>query len=475
MEEERHDRRRMKTPHAAVQLEGQETAAGVEILGEQKGKQLVTGPLRPTILRLAGPAVASMLLMTLFASVDAFWIGRSIGPAGLAAVVSSVFWVWMLISVAEMIGVGLTAIAARRHGEGRHAEASRVAAEALVYGVALGAVLGAIGGVLAPSLFRMLGASTEVTQLGVPYLRIYMIGAPLIFGFFAVDAAFRSSGDTRTPLMLLAGSVMVTMALDPILILGLWIAPELGMQGAAISMVGTRAIVCVVGVLILIRRGLLTFGPIRMQTVGRITQIGLPLAAWGVTFSLIYVWLARIATPFGTSALAAIGIGHRVESWLSMTSVGFGAAAAAIVGQNIGAGRIDRAEKAGWMSAGYTVIFGVILSVISLAFAEHLAALFTSDPVVIAEGARYLRITVISNLFLGSEVVLEASMGGAGSTLPPMLTSTALTAARIPLAIWLSARIGIAGIWWAIALTAAMRGIAMMALWKAGYWKHRSV
>ena len=459
----------------AVQLEGQETAPGVALVGEQQASSLLYGALRPVIIKLAAPAVASMLLMTLFASVDAFWIGHSIGSAGLAAVTSSVFWLWMLISIAEMIGVGLTAIAARRHGEGRPGEAARAAADAFVYALILGSVLGAIGVVVAPLLFTMLGASPEVSTLGVPYLRVYMIGAPLIFGFFAVDSAFRSSGDTRSPLILLACSVSVTLILDPVLIRGLWIAPELGMLGAAISMVATRAIVCLAGVLILMRRGLISFRELGLQNVWRITQIGLPLAFWGVTFSWIYVALARIATPFGTGALAAIGIGHRVESWLSMTSVGFGSAAAAIVGQNLGARNIERAEKAGWISTGYTILFGCALSAVSLLFAEQLASLFTSEPAVVAEGARYLRIITISNLFLGAEVVLEASMGGAGSTLPPMLTSTSLTLARIPLAIWLSGLIGVSGIWWSISLTAAARGIAMMALWKAGFWKHRSV
>ena len=104
---------------------------------------------------------------------------------------------------------------------------------------------------------------------------------------------------------------------------------ELGMSGAAIAMVSTRGIVCVVGCVLLLRRGLMTFGPVRVESIGRIVRIGLPVAVWGVTFSLIYVALARLAAPFGTTALAAMGIGHRVESWLYMASVGVGAAAAA--------------------------------------------------------------------------------------------------------------------------------------------------
>jgi putative MATE family efflux protein len=321
----------------------------------------------------------------------------------------------------------------------------------------------------------VLGANEEVRSLALPYFRVYLLGTPLIFGFFAVDAAFRSSGDSRTPFLLLASSVAVTLALDPVLIMGLGPAPELGMRGAAISMVSTRGLVCLVGLLVLHRRRLLVFHAPRASSIAQITRIGLPLAFWGVTFSLIYVALGRIASPFGTDALAALGIGHRIESWLYMTCVGLGAAAAAIVGQNLGAGQPERATRAGWQTAGYTVVLGLALSVVSLIMAEALVSIFTSDPDVIREGALYLRIAVLSNVLLGTEIVLEAAMGGAGYTLPPMLTSTTLTAARIPIAIWLTARIGVSGIWWSIAVTAALRGVAMIALWRAGHWKRRIV
>jgi putative MATE family efflux protein len=460
---------------AALPFEPVRTASGVALPESEGEAILVSRPLRETIARLAIPAVASTLLMTTFTSVDAFWIGRVIGPAGLAAVTASLFWIWTLISVSEMIAVGFTAIAARRHGERRGSEASRVAGEAVTYAFLLGGAFSALGLLLAEDLFNVIGVNSEVRALALPYFRTYLVGAPLIFGFFAVDAAFRSGGDSRTPFLLLAASVAVTLALDPILIMGLGPAPQLGMNGAAISMVSTRGIVCLVGLAVLRRRGLLQFQRPRFHSVAQITRIGLPLAFWGVTFSLIYVALGRIAAPFGTSALAALGIGHRIESWLYMTCVGIGAAAAAIVGQNLGAGHPERAYRAGWHSAGYTVVLGLVLSVISLTMAEDLVSVFTSDAYVVTEGARYLRIAVISNVLLGTEIVLEAAMGGAGYTLPPMLTSTALTAARIPLAVWLTGRVGVSGIWWSIALTAALRAVAMIALWRAGHWKRRIV
>lgn len=206
-----------------------------------------------------------------------------------------------------------------------------------------------------------------------------------------------------------------------------------------------------------------------------IARIGLPTAATGVLFSVIYVVLTRTTTQFGTPALAALGVGHRVESWAYMVGVGFGAAAAAIVGQNVGAGRTDRAERAGWLTVGYATAVGGVASVCMFVFATPLAAVFTDDPAVVRESASYLRIATLSTVFTGAEVVLEGALGGAGATLPPMLTSTALTALRIPLAAWLAPRYGTAGIWWTISLTAVARGLAMMLLWRAGRWKGKSV
>jgi len=206
-----------------------------------------------------------------------------------------------------------------------------------------------------------------------------------------------------------------------------------------------------------------------------VCRVGLPTAATGVTFSAIYVVLTRTTTRFGTPALAALGIGHRVESWLFMIGVGFGAATAAIVGQNLGAGRTERAEQAGWIATSYCTALGVAAFALELLMPRQFASLFTNDAAVIAEAVRYLRVAAVSQLAVCTEVVLEGALGGAGETVPPMVSSTLLTASRIPLAAWAAMRWGSIGIWWVISLTAMARGIAMALLWRAGRWKRRSL
>ena len=456
-------------------IEAHDGVAPIAVTGAHAIAGLTDDPLGITIRRVALPAVASTLLMTVFATVDALWVGRFVGPRALAAVSTSLFWIWLIIAIAEMVSVGLTSVAARRHGERRHREAARAVADALYYAVALGLIVAIVGQLFVDEMFALMRTPQDVSDLGRAYLGTYFLAAPLLFGFFAVDAAFRASGDTRTPFLLLAASVAVTLVLDPVLILGLGPFPQLGVVGAAIATIATRAVVCILGIVVLIRRRMIEFGTPRPQVWLALSRVGLPIALTGVTFSLIYVAVTRTTTRFGTPALAAIGIGHRVESWIYMASVGFGAAAAAIVAQNMGAGLVERARRTGWITAGYASIPGVVLGIASLFAAEQLAGLFTTDPAVIAEGARYLRIGALSNLVIACEIVLEAAMGGAGYTLPPMLTSTALTASRIPLAAWAAAQWGTTGIWWTISATAAARGIAMVALWRNGRWSRTSV
>jgi putative MATE family efflux protein len=460
---------------SSLPLEPHEGLATVAVTSEYESAQLVSDPLPRTIARVAFPAVASSLLMTLFFSVDAFWVGTRVGSTGLAAVSTAVFWIWLIVSIAEMVNVGLTAVASRRYGEGRSSEAARIAGDALILSLALGVLCAAIGMSLLPHLFSIMHTPPAVGALGVRYLGTYLFGAPLIFGFFAVDAAFRAAGDTRTPFLLLSASVGVTLVLDPILIVGWGPIPALGVAGAAISTIGTRAVAFALGLTIVGRRGVLSVGRPDWRTLRQVVRIGLPTAVTGIVFSLIYVMVTRTATQFGTPALAALGIGHRVESWLFMIAVGFGAATAAIVGQNLGAGRPDRAARAGWLSVGFGSLFGIVACVVELIIPQHFAAIFSHDPAVIAEAARYLRIAAFSQLGICAEIVLEGALGGAGYTLAPMLTSTSITAMRIPLAAWAAARYGSTGLWWTISLTALARAVGMMAIWRAGRWKRTSI
>jgi putative MATE family efflux protein len=463
-------------PAAALPLSSRDGVAAVPSEGEVPSHvALVGGPLISTIAAVALPAVASMLLMTIFSTADAYWVGRHIGPDGLAAVSTSLFWIWLLISCAELVSVGLTSVASRRHGERRHAAAAEAVGNGVVLALALGTAAALLGHLALDRLFAVMETPSHVTELGRVYLGTYLLGAPPYFGFFAVDAAFRAAGNTRTPFIILLASVIGALILDPVLILGLAHAPKLGIAGAAVATVLTRSGAFLFGMALLVRRRMIRFAPISARTMRAIIRVGLPTAATGIFFSLTYVFLTRTTALFGTPALAALGVGHRVESWTFTVGVGFGAATAAIVGQSLGAGETDRAARAGWIATALATVIGVIGARLELTNAPDFAALFTSDPAVIAESVRYLRIAAFSTMFIGSELVLEGALGGAGNTLPPMLSSTTFTALRIPLAAWAAARWGTDGIWWTISLTAICRGLAMMVLWRNGGWRSKKV
>ncbi|HXY32040.1 MAG TPA: MATE family efflux transporter [Gemmatimonadaceae bacterium] len=436
---------------------------------------LAYGSLPRLTVAVALPAVASMLLMTLFGTVDAYWVGTRVGPQGLAAVSTSIFVIWSIIACAELVSVGLTAVASRRHGEGHPSLAARATGDALVMALILAALVLVFGQLGLGWIFAVMQTPPEVTELGRRYLGTYLLGAPLIFGFFVIDASFRASGDTRTPFLLLLTTVFGALALDPVLILGLGPAPKLGIAGAAVATIFTRSVAFLIGVVLLARRRLISIGRPSAHTIGAIVRVGLPTALTGIFFSNVYILLTRTTTKYGTPALASLGIGHRVESWVYMMGVGFGAAAAAIVGQNLGARRLDRAERAGWLATGFATAVGAVGAALEYLLAPQVSSAFTTNAAVAAEGARYLRIGSVSTLFSSAELVLEGALGGAGDTVPPMLTSTTLTVLRLPLAAWAAPRFGTAGIWWTISLTAAGRGLAMMALWRWGRWKRKSL
>ena len=316
---------------------------------------------------------------------------------------------------------------------------------------------------------------SEVTALGVRYLGTYLAGSPLIFGYFVVDAAFRAAGNTRLPFIMLLCATIVAGILDPILIIGWGPFPSLGIRGAALATLCVRGGMCVIGVGMLRRRRLVRFGAPDWSRIATIARVGLPTALTGVIFSLIYVVMTRTTQRFGTPALAALGLGHRVESWMYMVGVGFGAAAAAIVGQNLGAGQPDRAARAGWLTLALTGVPGVLACAALFLLPTTLAGLFSTDHAVVEEATRYLRAAAFAQLVVSGETVLEGALGGAGWTTPPMVTSTAITLARVPLAAWAAAQWGTTGIWWVISLTAIARALAMMALWASGGWRRAVV
>jgi putative MATE family efflux protein len=423
------------------------------------------------VLRLAAPAVAMIACNFSFNLIDTIWVGRLIGPAALAAVSTAGFYVWVALNLGEMVEIGLTAVAARRHGERDPERAARVAAASVIFAVILGFLVAVIGLMVMDPMLRLMAVPPDVAALGHEYLSTWLLGCPLVFGFFAMEATFRAAGDTRTPFLVLAGSVCVSIVLDPLLIAGVGPFPRLGVEGAALASVMVRSVGFLVGFVIAMRRNLLRFAAPDWRAVPTVVRIGMPLALAGVLLSVIYMWLTRFTSQFGTPALAALGIGHKMEGLGFVAISGFSLAAGALVGQNLGAGQEGRAREAVRLTVIYCLMVTVPTAIAFLAIPAALVSLFTRDPEVIRDGVLYLRVISFAQIGQSFELILEGALAGAGYTFWPQVVSTTLTASRIPLSAWWSRSFGLIGIWIALSATAIARGIAMILFWRGGKWR----
>jgi putative MATE family efflux protein len=315
----------------------------------------------------------------------------------------------------------------------------------------------------------------EVATLGRAYLDTWLLGGPLVFGFFAIEATFRASGDTRTPFLLLMASVVLSVVLDPLLISGVGPFPTLGVEGAALASVMVRGGGFLIGIAIAWRRGLICLDAPDWHAVPTVLRVGAPLSLAGVLLSVVYMWLTRYTSAFGTAALAALGVGHKVEGLGFIAISGFALSASALVGQNLGAQQEARARQAVRMTVSYCLAVTSATAVAFLTIPQTLVALFTSDAQVIADGSLYLRVIAFAQIGQTFEIILEGALAGAGYTLWPQVASTTLTLLRVPLAAWWSGAIGLLGIWLALSVTAIARGIVMVLFWLSGAWRRAVV
>jgi putative MATE family efflux protein len=294
---------------------------------------------------------------------------------------------------------------------------------------------------------------------------------PAYFLFVWVSAAFRSVGDSRTPVRLLAVAAIINVVLDPLLIFGVGGLPRLGVAGAAIATVVAWTVAAASGWIRLRRLGL---SPPRGSLVAppraswQAARVGLPVGLEGALFSLIYILLTTVVTGFGTGAVAALGVGHKLEVFNYFVCLGMGAAATTLVGQSLGAGDPARAGRCAWRTLFLTVVAVGAVTVALVVWPERAIGLFSSDPEVVAIGTTYLLLVAVSQLFMAAEVVLLGAFTGAQWTAVPAALEIGLTGLRVPLAAALVALgLGLDGVWLAIAATTVVKGLVLGVLFAA--------
>jgi putative MATE family efflux protein len=280
-------------------------------------------------------------------------------------------------------------------------------------------------------------------------------------------------------LVLGAGSIL-NLVLDPFLILGWGPFPRLEVKGAVLTTAISEALV-LLAYFELARRGRMPLAiPWSSVTrsfdrahARRILTIGAPHAVTGAIYSAIYLFLSRITGAFGAIPLAALGVVNRLESLNYLASTAMGMGVAAMVGQNLGGGRIDRAERAAHRGALLITAVTGLMTIVYLGAAEPIIGLFTPGEEAQRVGGHFLRIVALSQVFMGWEIVYGGAFTGAGNTLPPMLAAVAMSIVRVPLAFYWSSpeRLGAAGVWWTITLTCIVRGLLISGWFRLGRWK----
>ncbi len=441
--------------------------------------ELTTMPLNRAVFRLAGPAMASMLLLMIFNLIDIWWVSK-LGAAPLAGTSAAAFILWALESAGTLISAGVTAMIARFIGSRQPELANKVASQGVLIAIAMALFFGIAGILFDRTTFILMGLQNDVLEAALDYQFYINIGLVNIFGAFTIDAIFRGLGDTKTPMKLIGVALVLNIILDPLLMFGVGPFPELGAGGAALATVISHAVPILFGIPLLNSREVKLFsGNIKFNgnLVWRISKIGAPIAFSGIMFSVSYMILTRYITEYGAHALAALGLGHRIEGLAYFTAVGFSVAAETLVGQNLGASKPDRAEKAAWISVLHISILLAVVTAVFVLFPDTIMGLFTKNPQVIEEGRVYLHTIALFEIFLGFEVVLQGAFSGAGNSMPPMVIIVPLTWARIPLAILFSGPLGMAsqGIWLAISVTTGLKGMVLAFWFKKGHWKKKEI
>ena len=440
------------------------------------------GSLNRAILLLAIPMVLEMVLESLFAVVDVFFVGR-IGANAVATVGLTESLLSLVFAVALGLSMSTTAMVARRIGEKDPEDASVAGVQAIIVGLSVSLLVGVPSFIYAPRLLQAMGASPEIVATGSGYARIALGGCGAIMMLFLNNAIFRGAGDAAIAMRLLWVSNIINLCLDPCFIFGLGPFPRLGVTGAALATFSGRSI----GVLYQFYR--LARGTQRLPSLARHLRVNLAVLWRLIRVSLTgilqfaiadtsWIGLVRIVSTFGAAALAGYTIAIRILIFVILPSWGLSNAAATLVGQNLGAGRPDRSEASVWRTGFYNMLFLGSVGVVLIVFAEPVVRLFTHDPEVVPLAASCLRILSYGNIGYAYGMVMLQAFNGAGDTVTPTWVNLfGFWFLEIPLAYWLAIPVNLRskGAFFSIVIAECSIALAGVLLFRRGRWKQQKI
>ncbi len=440
-------------------------------------KDLTQGDELRLILRFTVPMLIGNIFQQLYNVVDSIVIGKFLGNEALAAVGASFPLIFTLISLIIGIATGSTVIISQYYGA-RQFEMVRKASDTLYIVLFVASILlSALGFLFSEAVFRLISLPEDVIPDAVKYFNIYSLGFVFFFGFQGTTSILRGMGDSKTPLYFLVTATIVNILLDLLFV----IVFKWGVEGVAIATIISQAGAFITLVMYLNRKNeLLIFRPLKMvfdkEIFYKSVRIGLPTGLQQTFVAIGMLALYKIVNVFGTATIAAYAVAMRIDSFASLPAMNFSAALSSFVGQNIGAGKLERVGKGVIATLKLTTIVSIVVTLIAFIFPVAIMSMFTDDQAVIAAGKEYLYIVSGFYILFSTMFVYNGVLRGAGDTLIPMfVTLFALWIVRIPISWFLSTRYGAAGIWWGIPIAWGFGAFFSFIYFRTGRWKTKDL
>ncbi len=440
-------------------------------------KSLTTGNTSKLILFFTIPMLVGNFFHIFNTLVDSLVVGNYLGKSSLAAIGSAFPVIFALVSLIIGISSGITIVISQYYGAKDFNNVRKTIDTAYIFLLFSSLILGFIGIIFAPQVFSMLNLDPEAKNEAVIYIRIYLSGIVFTAFFNESMAILRGLGDSKTPLVF----IIITSIANILFSLLFIIVFKMDIKGAAYATVLSQIIGFIISVIYLNRTHEVLKINIRKYIFDRkifkqVLNIGLPSGMQQVFVAFGMVAIIGLINIFGTDAMAAFTIAGRIDSFALLPAMNFSIALSAFVGQNIGAGKLDRVKNGLKSTLIMSSIVVIIVTIIIIGFSDNLMKLFTNDINVINIGSHYLIIVSSFYIVFNIMFIYAGILRGAGDTLIPMfITLFSLWLVRIPIAFYLSNKIGIDGIWWAIPIAWAMGAIGSYLYYKTGKWKSKSV
>ena len=441
-------------------------------------KEFTTGSINRAIFMLSVPMILEMVMESLFAVVDIYFVGK-VSTDAVATVGYTESVLTLIYAVSIGISMAATAMIARRIGEDRPDEAAHAAMQVIYIGVSISIIVGALGVYFAGDILRLMGATEQVVNDGIHYTQIMFGGNIVIMLLFLLNAIFRGAGDASIAMRSLWLANGLNLILDPLLIFGWGPIPAFGLQGAAmatnigrgVGVIFQLSILLGGGSIIKLTKDKLTF---HLATIVRLLKV----SGGGIWQFLIasgsWIILMRIVSNFGSEIVAGYVFAIRIIVFTILPSWGMANAAATLVGQNLGAGKPDRAETSVWRTAFFNMVFLFLIAVVFFVWTESILQFFTNDPVVIASGVSCLRIICFGYIFFAYGMVIGQAFNGAGDTYTPTLINfISFWIIQTPLAYLLAMQLdwGSSGVYYAIVAADMILACICIVIFRKGKWK----